>query len=338
MSLARLSSLCVAGILLSACAGETAMPAMISDSIDQMETNSRLASASCTAEAEGYAPSPLEIKAKPVQLGTSNDINTALPPSVKFRGGWHLTSPSADLGGLSGVALQASGDLLAVSDQGLFFEIGLTDGVPNGRGTSMAMLDAQGRLISGKADGDAEGLALSDGLAFVSFERNHRILAFNLERCGVAARGILFAALPERILKSKISANGGAESLNVDAQGRLQAGYETSVGDVAPVLTFNHKGIVELEPDQIPVAPNFKLVGADGDVHLTRYYDREQGNMNEIVLPELTVRLAPPLAVDNFEGLAQDVKPDGTRIIYIISDDNFSARQRTLLYKFEVSP
>lgn len=338
MTIARLTCGLIAGAVLSAC-GESAAPrGMLLDAQNQSETNQILASASCLATTKKYEPSPIEIAAAPVELGTAADIAAALPDGVSFRGGWHLTAANPDFGGLSGLAIQASGDLLAVSDQGTFIEIGLTDGTPNGRGTVMAMLDEQGKLISGKADGDAEGLALSDGLAFVSFEHNHRILAFNLERCGTAAKGVLFASLPERVLKAKMSANGGAESLDVDSDGHLQAGYETSVGDFAPVVTFDHQGVSLGEPKPIPVARDFKLVGSDSGVRLTRFYDREQGNMNDIILPDMTIRLAPPLAVDNFEGIATRVNADGSRLIYIISDDNFSGRQRTLLYKFEVRP
>ena len=41
-----------------------------------------------------------------------------------------------------------------------------------------------------------------------------------------------------------------------------------------------------------------------------------------------------PLSGDNFEGLA--VRQEGEKtFLYIVSDDNFSASQRTLLMKFE---
>ena len=41
----------------------------------------------------------------------------------------------------------------------------------------------------------------------------------------------------------------------------------------------------------------------------------------------------PPLAIDNFEGLA--VREDGGEtLVYLITDDNFSSVQRTLLFLF----
>ncbi|MCZ6907608.1 MAG: esterase-like activity of phytase family protein, partial [Deltaproteobacteria bacterium] len=44
--------------------------------------------------------------------------------------------------------------------------------------------------------------------------------------------------------------------------------------------------------------------------------------------------LGPPLEVDNFEGLAVREDPKGGSCLYIISDDNYSILQRTLLLQF----
>jgi hypothetical protein len=53
--------------------------------------------------------------------------------------------------------------------------------------------------------------------------------------------------------------------------------------------------------------------------------------------------LRGPLTVDNFEGLAAVPAPsaskgDGTIRFYLISDDNFSSSQRTLLLAFDWKP
>jgi hypothetical protein len=44
--------------------------------------------------------------------------------------------------------------------------------------------------------------------------------------------------------------------------------------------------------------------------------------------------LEPPLILDNFEGLACRAGQDGETLIYVLSDNNFSAVQRTLLLHF----
>jgi hypothetical protein len=47
------------------------------------------------------------------------------------------------------------------------------------------------------------------------------------------------------------------------------------------------------------------------------------------------LELAKPLTVDNFEGLAAVRRPGGATRFYLLSDDNASAGQRTLLLAFE---
>ena len=50
------------------------------------------------------------------------------------------------------------------------------------------------------------------------------------------------------------------------------------------------------------------------------------------------IRLASPLTVDNFEGVAGLPRPDGSVRFYLISDDNFSPAERTLLLAFDWTP
>ena len=47
--------------------------------------------------------------------------------------------------------------------------------------------------------------------------------------------------------------------------------------------------------------------------------------------------ITKPLTVDNFEGIAATRLLDGTLRLYLISDDNFSDRQQTLLFALDLS-
>ena len=58
--------------------------------------------------------------------------------------------------------------------------------------------------------------------------------------------------------------------------------------------------------------------------------DREQ-----IVVGQLIAELTLPLNIVNFEGISTRSDVNGGVIIYLISDDNFNSRQRTLLMVFE---
>ena len=42
------------------------------------------------------------------------------------------------------------------------------------------------------------------------------------------------------------------------------------------------------------------------------------------------------MTIDNFEGIAAKAMPDGRVRLYVISDDNFSKKQRTLLMIYDV--
>jgi len=234
---------------------------------------------------------------------------------------------------MSGLEFLPSGHLLAASDKGYFFTL---DPEKN-EATIMPLLDADGKPLIGKVSGDAEGLAYKDGLVFVSFERKHRILAYNVERCGVAARGVFFTGSPAKTLKTKLGANGGAESLDVNSKGHIRAGYETVIDGASPLVSFADTGQALAEIEFAPTEADFKLVGADDGYLLFRAYDAERGNRNIIRGPSIEFELAPPLNIDNFEGLAvENIKAGSTRL-YLVSDDNYSARQRTLLYVFDIS-
>lgn len=295
---------------------------------------SNLKAASCS-DGQDYVPfSPLKINASPVPLGDDG----ALPGTVKFIGGWHLTAQDSVFGGLSGLEVMESGDLLAISDQGAFFEIGLTEGIPNGKGSVSLMRDANGKSILRKSENDAEGLAYRGGMAFVSFERQHRLLAFNLKDCGDLAQGALVAKLPTKIDGKIIKANNGAEGLRLTDSGAFAAGYETTIKAGSPLIKVEMSG--EVSPDYLtlPTQPHYALVGLSDSGALFRAYDPLRGNRNIISIPDLgvTLTLEPPLTVDNFEGIAEVKLSENIRRVYIISDDNFSARQRTLLFAFDI--
>ena len=74
-------------------------------------------------------------------------------------------------------------------------------------------------------------------------------------------------------------------------------------------------------------------------LQLFRAWDPLQGNRIRLAWGEgedEALTLGRPLLVDNFEGIAAEATETGLRV-WIVSDDNFSARQRTLLYVFDIA-
>jgi hypothetical protein len=150
--------------------------------------------------------------------------------------------------------------------------------------------------------------------------------------------------------------NASLEALAVDGQGRLVVGAEGG-GGATPIWR------VPLDA-QAPVAPlaayplgfGYSLTALDrgpdgGFFAVERFYAPVIGARARITfipdaaldgegdllqgVEELAV-LAPPMPVDNFEAIAATRRIDGGVRLYIMSDDNFSDRQRTIIYAFDV--
>jgi hypothetical protein len=308
------------------------------------ETLAGLQTASCPDTAKFLTPQAIPLTVNPINPETRAGAKL---DGLTFAGGWHLMSDEPNFGGLSGLTVHPKDHILAVSDAGAFIWISMRDNAPSGYAAISYMLDETGVPIDGKTDADAEGLELVDGLAFVSLEHNHRILAFDLANCGAAANGITLAQIPARPkgLGRTIPDNEGAEALTLSAGGTLVAGLETKPAQGAPILSIAPNEAVF--SGYIPRPNDKRLVGLDmldnKMFSLFRSYSPLTGNANEIhahaegdAEPTILARLKRPFPVDNFEGITATRLPDGTVRLYIISDDNFSNKQRTLLMAFDV--
>ncbi|WP_298917017.1 esterase-like activity of phytase family protein [uncultured Algimonas sp.] len=295
----------------------------------------------------------LDATVEAVRLGAPDAVAAQLPGRVRFAGGWVFDAPGPEFGGLSGLAAGPEGDLLAVGDTGRFVRIGMEDGAPDGRLSTAPMRFETPLVKPGKLTADAEGLDYRGGLAFVSFERNFRVLAFDLGRCGANATGVTVANPPGRYGWTRVRANAGPEALWLDATGTMRIAYEQPRDGRAVTGTVLSDGTVGLsDPATDPALdPGYRPVGADSTTlsdgrtvtaRLFRAYDRDRGNRVRLDIeglrgdPLVSLRLAPPLATDNFEGVALVEAEDALRV-FLLSDDNFSDRQRTLLYRFDIA-
>lgn len=195
--------------------------------------------ASCPNGVERRQPDAIELKAARVPLQGVNPARKTIG-ELTFVDGFHLTSTDKRLGGLSGIDVLEDGNLLAVSDAGAFVWLDLGEDAATPVAARIAsMRDADGNVLRGKADGDAEGLSVIDDVTLVSFEGDHRVLAFDLERCGAAARGAAVAgargefgaAFRKRNLK--VGGNEGLEALAIAPGWFMFVGLETKVGDAS---------------------------------------------------------------------------------------------------------
>lgn len=273
---------------------------------------------------------------------------------LRYMGGLVLRSTNAAFGGVSALRAGPGGRLLGITDTGAWVSfgvierggrlVGVTDGV-------MAPLrDETGRTTRSKSDFDAEGLAWdpATGEALVSLEQDHRVLSYggidparpeSLDREAVRVeRNPATANWPSNGGGEAIAVLGGGDRLIFEEEGQDAAGASdvlrigsagTRVLRYTPPAGYRPTDAVEMAPGLLLVLNRryTMLEGMAAAVTLVPVGDAMQG--------EEIARLKPPLTVDNMEGMAL-VRTGGRTFIYLISDDNFKAFQRTLLLKFEV--
>ena len=146
-----------------------------------------------------------------------------------FRGGLNLFGKSSYFGGYSALALDPSGKaLLAISDAGSWLRANLDYDGRKIKGLSEAsigpILGKDGKPLASDLERDAEGLALIDGdtargIAYVSFERDHRIMRYPFTR---ESFGPPDGALPLPAEAKRMDANRGIEAVAPIRAGRLK--------------------------------------------------------------------------------------------------------------------
>lgn len=277
---------------------------------------------------------------------------------LRFRGGLEFSAPEGMFGGLSGLEVLDDGRIIAVSDNADWFEARLVldesetlIGLANAR---MAyMRDERAAPFRRKVDGDAEALAqLPDGRFAVAFEQTQSIRIYDLNRDGPfgAAR-----AGPRLAETRRLRANAGLEAMAAREDGSLLVGAEGGRGATTLWLA-DVQASTPAEPyarydlrDGFSLTSMDRLPGGGGYVALERFFapvvgararitqfadaSLEQGALIE---PVRLAEIAAPMPGDNFEGIAAVRLPSGALRLYILSDNNFSARQRTLLLAFDV--
>lgn len=296
------------------------------------------------------------------QWKTVNVTVIAVDPGVEtlgrlvYRGGLELQANDPTFVGLSAIEVLENNRIVAISDEADWIEAqlvldesGALTGFTDVR--SAWMRNERGRPFTNKAEGDSEGLAqLADGRFAVSFERTHLVRIYDLNRDGPFGAAAMGPRLDD---VARLPANSGLEALAA-YNNALLAGAEG--GDERTTSLW----LAPIDA-RAPVAPRFayslsggfSLTGMDrlpdgGFVALERFYAPVIGararitrfaapsGEGAVVEPEVLALLEPPFPVDNFEGVSAVRAPDGGVRIYIVSDNNKSAQQRTLLYAFDI--
>ncbi len=281
-----------------------------------------------------------------------------------YRGGLKLTSADDRFGGLSGLIVSDDGEtLMAVTDTGYWFRAKLRykkGDLSGAYGAELApLLNQDGVPLIGKTFGDSEGLigtpsaaGQNKGPLLVSFERTHRVLSFDFGAGGFDARGV---AQPINSALTGLKPNKGLEAIALlqDRANSLIAVSENTldkdgnfIGWLARGQTIHDITVKKQEPYQLT---DFAVLPGGDLLTLERRFNRVGGvgmRMRRINGADIQPRalldgaeiidLALPFTIDNMEGLAIRRDTNGRTLIYVVSDNNFSPLQRTLLLMFEL--
>jgi hypothetical protein len=317
-----------------------------------------------TAEIDEFtvaAPERIEVRARPIDSFDLRDRARRQFGGLRFRSGLVLTSSFRGFGGLSALRLDARGErIVALSDRGSWFTGRI---VYQGREmTGLAdveaapLLGADSKPLASRGWFDSEALAFDGGTAYVGFERVNQIVKFDFGRDGVRALGQPIAVPPAL---RRLPSNKGLESLVFVPKGQPLAGT---------LIAISERGL-DADRNIIGFLIGGKTPGAFA-VRRTENYDVSDALLlpsGELLIVErkfswiegvhirirrIALRTLAPGAtvdgpaifeadlgheIDNMEGLDAHVDDAGDTVLTMISDDNFSMLQRTLLLQFTLA-
>jgi len=279
-----------------------------------------------------------------------DDPEQARVGALVYRGGLDIPPMGQNIGGLSALRWDAASErLLALTDDARW--VWITPKEENGRLVGLGdlevgnLLGLDGEGLSGKEQGDSESLTRSvEGGWLVGFERDHRIWRY--PHLGALPQPI---AIDPAALMGPLEPNGGTETLAIN-ESDLFLCAERFLPPPEPNCFRQSPGVA---PTALRIDPPGDIRGVaavatdadraeDGRLFVIfRSYNPSRGNVGGITALhpngsfEAIATFRSPMSVDNFEGLALR-EEGGKTFLYIVSDDNFSSNQRTLLMKFEL--
>ena len=304
------------------------------------------------------APLAIEIRSERITAFDVRDHSRRQFGLLEFRGGLVLRSPYQNFGGLSAIRVAADGaHFIALSDKGAWFRGRLLyEGTrPSGiADAEMApMLGSNGKPLAARGWYDTESIAVDGDTLYVGIERVHQIVRFNYGKEGLLARGRPIELPPA--LRS-LPANRGLEALAFVPKGLPLAGTLIAISERALDEAGNIGAFLIGGPTPGGFAvkrnSNYDITDAallpGGDVLLLeRRFGWDSGlgvRMRRIALADIKpgALVDGPILfdadlgyeIDNMEGLSVHRSASGETVLTLVSDDNFSTVQRTLLLQF----
>jgi hypothetical protein len=304
------------------------------------------------------APVSIQVRASPIPSFDRHDHDRVRFGALEYRSGLVLTSPFPRFGGLSGLRLDAKGErFISFSDKGHWFTgrilyegramTGLADV------ESAPMMGPYGKPITAHGWYDSESIAIDGSFVYIGLERANKVLRFDFSKGFTRAGGEL---VPLPNAASRLPNNKGLEALVFVPKGQPLGGTliaisERGLDQSGNLIAFLVGGPA---PGQFSVRRTDEFDISDavllstGDLLiLERKFSWTSGI--GIRIRRIPLRSVAPGAiidgpsifgadlgneVDNMEGIDAHVTEEGETVLTMVSDDNFSMIQRTLLLQF----
>ena len=284
--------------------------------------------------------------------------------ALEWRGGIEISSEAKRFGGFSGLVLDKSGTrLIAVADTGWWLTArlhydakGWLSGFDHAR--MAPLLNRYGRRLKGKWRSDSESVIRLGGSGkqlrlAVSFERKHRILVYQFGANGFAARGRKVRS--SRVLHN-LRSNKGIEALGRFAAGSPQKGALIAISERTLDEAGNNRAWLLRQDrtaslsvrrrDDYDITDAAVLPGGDllilerkfrllsGPAFRIRRIAATGIRAGAVLDGDVLIEADYSTTIDNMEGLALHRAANGELRLTLISDDNYSILQHTLLLQF----
>ena len=285
---------------------------------------------------------------------------------LEWLGGLELWSTNRHFGALSGLVVEEDGaGFTAVTDNGFWVQ-GTIDQDAEARPLSLSdvqiapMLNADGKVMNLKESADAESLtsAVIDGkpVFLAAFERVHRILVYDRSAPMTQGRPTVMP-LPQAA--RRLRANKGIESIAVVPEGVSNAGSvlviaersQRSGGNIPAWMIAPNGRSFQFEvrrrdnyditdavflPDGTLILLERRFSFSEGIYMRMRRIPNDRLKARAIADGRLLMEADFTHQIDNMEGLAFHYSQAGDVIFTLVSDDNRSILQRTLLLRFRL--
>ena len=271
--------------------------------------------------------------------------------ALEFVAAWELRSHNENFGGISALVALTNGRFVAIGDAGTLIRFGLTNDGRIDRATIAPLPNLQGPKMSYK-DRDSEGLTYDpdSGQYWVSFEGKHAIRRYSTsfaQQTGLVRPTIL----------QKLPRNKGAESMVRLQDGRFIIIAESLDDDIHSAWMFSGDPIenaTTATPFKFRPPAGYRVTDAvqlpDGRIAILNravgflsgftakvsLLNPESISRGSVLSADVIASLSAPLLVDNMEGVT--VTNEGNKLfLWLISDNNFTIFQRTILMKFRLN-